>query len=63
MTTESRTFKERLLEHASRIGEVPAILSPSASLSYGALAREVRSLAVALRRAIMAEVSPRLFVS
>ena len=63
MTTESRTFKERLLEHASRIGEVPGILSPSASLSYGALAREVRSLAVALRRAIMAEVSPRLFVS
>ena len=49
MTMESRTFRERLLEHASRIGEVPAILSPSASLSYGALAREVRSLAVALR--------------
>ena len=49
MTVPVRTFRERLLEHARRIGDVPAILAPTASLSYGALVGEVRALAVALR--------------
>ena len=49
MTVPIRTFRERLLEHARRIGDVSAILAPTANLSYGALVGEVRALAVALR--------------
>jgi non-ribosomal peptide synthetase component E (peptide arylation enzyme) len=49
MTPTVRTFRERLLEHAHRIGDVPAILAPTANLSYGALVGEVHALAVALR--------------
>ena len=48
MTPPVRTFRERLLEHARSIGDVPAILAPTASLSYGALVGEVHALAVAL---------------
>ena len=49
MTTQAYTFRERLLRHASRIGEVPALVAPAASLSYGELAAMVHALATALR--------------
>ncbi len=49
MTMPGRAFHERLREHASRIGDVAAIVAPSASISYGALEVEVHGLASALR--------------
>ena len=49
MTAPNRTFRERLLEHSSRIAEVPALVAPAASITYGELAGEVHALATALR--------------
>ncbi|CAG0957349.1 fatty-acyl-CoA synthase [Burkholderiales bacterium] len=49
MTGTKRTFRERLLEHSSSLADVPALVSPSASIRYGALAGEAHALAHSLR--------------
>jgi acyl-CoA synthetase (AMP-forming)/AMP-acid ligase II len=49
MTAPVRSYPERLREHAGRIADVPAIVTPDVTLTYGALAGEVRALAGALR--------------
>jgi len=49
MTAPTHTFPERLLQHAHRIADVAAIVTPDSTLTYGALVVEVRALAFALR--------------
>lgn len=49
MTGAPATFHERLLLHASRIPDTPALVTRDASIPYGALASDVHALASALR--------------
>ena len=44
------TFAERLAGHAQRRADAPALVTPCATITYGALAQEVGCLARALRR-------------
>ena len=49
MNAAASTFRERLLGHAARHPDAPALVTPSASVSYGALPGAVRALALELR--------------